>query len=100
MSHCASSVSFVDVSENFRLSPAQDWLEQAACRGKDSSAFYPPNSGETRPERQMREHMAKSICQTCEVKPACLSHAVTHDERYGIWGGLNDLERRGLQRSA
>lgn len=100
MSHSASSVPVVDVSVNFRLSPAQNWLEQAACRGEDAAIFYPPNSGESRAERQMREHMAKSICQTCEVKPACLSHAVTNDERYGIWGGLNDLERRALQRSA
>jgi WhiB family transcriptional regulator, redox-sensing transcriptional regulator len=94
------SIQDVDVSVNFRLSPAQNWLEQAACRGEDGALFYPPNSGESRAERQMRENMAKSICQTCQVKPACLSHAVTNDERYGIWGGLNDLERRDLQRSA
>jgi WhiB family redox-sensing transcriptional regulator len=85
---------------NFHSGPLQDWLGAAACKGRNSTMFFPPTSGETRAERHMRENMAKAICQTCTVRPECLQHAVTNDERYGIWGGLNDLERRSLRRSA
>jgi WhiB family transcriptional regulator, redox-sensing transcriptional regulator len=90
----------VNVTVKSHTGPLQEWLERAACRGEDGDVFYPPASGETRAQRQMRENVAKSICQSCKVRPQCLSHAVATDERYGIWGGLNDLERRALQRSA
>jgi WhiB family transcriptional regulator, redox-sensing transcriptional regulator len=90
----------VNGSANTYSNSLQDWLERAACRGEDGQVFFPPATGETRAQRQMREHVAKAICQNCEVRTQCLSHAVATDERYGIWGGLNDLERRALQRSA
>lgn len=76
------------------------WFEQAACRGDDVSAFYPPLRPESKSERIAREHAAKAVCRGCPVRVACLDHAMSHDERYGIWGGLTDVERRHLPRSA
>jgi len=77
-----------------------DWQRFAACRGDDATAFYPPVRTESKAERRDRERIAKSVCERCPVSADCLDHALTHDERYGIWGGLTDVERRHLPRSA
>lgn len=76
-----------------------DWQQDAACRG-ERAAFYPPLQGESKSERSAREQIAKSICEGCSVRSECLDHAIRHDERYGIWGGLTDSERRHLLRTA
>jgi WhiB family redox-sensing transcriptional regulator len=76
------------------------WHLQAACRGEFGSAFYPPAHAEGREEKLHRERAAKAVCAGCPVQVECLDHAVTHDERHGIWGGLTDAERRHLRRSA
>ena len=43
---------------------------------------------------------AKKICVGCEVRAECLSYALANDERFGIWGGLSERERRRLKRMA
>lgn len=76
-----------------------DWQHDAACRG-ERAAFYPPLQGESKSERTARERVAKAICDGCPVRSQCLDHAIRHDERYGIWGGLTDAERRHLPQTA
>ena len=51
---------------------------------------------ETRPEREAREGRAKAICGDCPVQVECLDYAVRIREPHGIWGGLNETERRLL----
>jgi WhiB family redox-sensing transcriptional regulator len=36
----------------------------------------------------------------CDVRAECLEYALLHDERFGIWGGLSERERRRLRRRA
>jgi WhiB family redox-sensing transcriptional regulator len=72
------------------------WQTRAACRGEMGNDFYPPVHGERRPERRMREARAKAVCASCPVRSECLETAVSNDERYGVWGGLTDSERRAL----
>jgi WhiB family redox-sensing transcriptional regulator len=43
-----------------------------------------------------RERAAKDICRRCPVKHPCLSYAIDTREPHGIWGGLNELERKQL----
>lgn len=38
------------------------------------------------------------ICKNCPVSVECLEYAMAHDERYGIWGGYTERERRRLKR--
>ena len=77
------------------------WQQTGACRNlAAASDFYPPLHGERKHERLARERRAKSVCATCPVRLQCLQYAVAADERYGIWGGLNQDERRLLQASA
>jgi WhiB family redox-sensing transcriptional regulator len=68
----------------------EEWQERALCAQTDPEAFFPEKGGSTRE--------AKRICQGCEVRDACLDYALAHDERFGIWGGLSERERRRLKR--
>ena len=74
------------------------WQWRAACRGEDANLFFPPNHVEEREARLLREQQAKAICATCPVRIECLEYAVRTRESHGIWGGLNELERRILTR--
>jgi WhiB family redox-sensing transcriptional regulator len=73
-------------------SEEQDWQERALCAQTDPEAFFPEKGGSTRE--------AKRICSGCEVRAECLDYALAHDERFGIWGGLSERERRRLRRAA
>ena len=68
------------------------WQERALCAQTDPEAFFPEKGGSTRE--------AKRICQGCEVRAECLEYALGHDERFGIWGGLSERERRKLKKRA
>jgi WhiB family redox-sensing transcriptional regulator len=71
---------------------AEDWQERALCAETDPESFFPEKGGSTRE--------AKRICSGCEVRAECLEYALAHDERFGIWGGLSERERRKLKREA
>ena len=69
-----------------------EWQERALCAQTDPEAFFPEKGGSTRE--------AKRICQSCEVRDECLEYALEHDERFGIWGGLSERERRRFKKRA
>ncbi len=75
---------------------AEQWQRMASCKGPHADLFYPPNTTERREEKANREADAKSICNDCPVKVECLDYAIAINETYGIWGGLNELERKNL----
>jgi WhiB family redox-sensing transcriptional regulator len=72
------------------------WQGRASCRGPNTPIFFPPSHFERKEEREAREARAKSICRTCPVRRDCLDYAVRIREPHGIWGGLNEAERRQL----
>jgi len=72
------------------------WQARAACKGPNTLIFFPPSHYERKDEREAREAKAKSICGGCPVRRQCLDYAVSIREPHGIWGGLNEAERRGL----
>ena len=72
------------------------WQLRAACRGPDASLFFPPSHFERKDEKDEREAQAKLICRTCPVKRECLDYALRIREPHGIWGGLNESERKLL----
>ena len=81
------------VPERIEVAPAttdDQWQERALCAQTDPEAFFPEKGGSTRE--------AKRICLGCEVRDVCLEYALAHDERFGIWGGLSERERRRLKR--
>ena len=68
------------------------WQDRALCAQTDPEAFFPEKGGSTRE--------AKKVCRTCDVRAECLEYALEHDERFGIWGGMSERERRRLKRAA
>jgi WhiB family redox-sensing transcriptional regulator len=74
------------------------WQWRAACRGDDSGLFFAPSHLESREARDARERRAKTICGECPVRAECLEYALRTREPHGIWGGMNELERRRLLR--
>ncbi len=73
------------------------WQRQARCKGALAKAFFPPVRVETKDERDYREARAKKVCAGCPVTEQCLAHALKNGEAHGIWGGLNEVERRALR---
>jgi len=65
------------------------WRLNALCAETDPEAFFPEKGGSTRE--------AKRVCSGCEVRAECLEFALANDERFGIWGGLSERERRRLR---
>jgi WhiB family redox-sensing transcriptional regulator len=68
------------------------WQERALCAQTDPEAFFPEKGGSTRE--------AKRVCLGCDVRAECLEYALENDERFGIWGGLSERERRRLRKRA
>lgn len=72
------------------------WQVKAACRGPQAAVFFPPPQFERKDEKIERETRAKMICASCPVRQSCLDYALSIREPHGIWGGLNENERRQL----
>jgi WhiB family redox-sensing transcriptional regulator len=70
------------------------WHLRAACRGPQAEVFFPPIGSERKDDRLLREREAKAICRSCSVRVSCRDYAIAIREPHGIWGGLNELERR------
>ena len=68
------------------------WQTDALCAQTDPEAFFPEKGGSTRD--------AKQVCGACNVRSQCLEYALANDERFGIWGGLSERERRRLRKRA
>lgn len=64
------------------------WQEQAVCASTDPEMFFPEKGGSTRE--------AKQICTRCQVRDRCLEYALQNEERFGIWGGMSERERRKI----
>lgn len=78
-----TDVSMIDVSD-------LSWKDSGLCAETDPEAFFPDKGGSTRE--------AKRICTGCDVRSQCLSYALQNDERFGIWGGYSERERRKIKR--
>lgn len=70
------------------LPPREEWMDDALCAQTDPEAFFPEKGGSTKP--------AKNICAGCTVAAECLTYALDHNERFGIWGGVSERDRRKL----
>ncbi|MFJ4898266.1 WhiB family transcriptional regulator [Streptomyces sp. NPDC088727] len=73
----------------------QNWRERAACREEDPDLFFP--IGATGPALVQAED-AKAVCHGCPVRAECLRWALENGQDTGVWGGLDETERRALKR--
>lgn len=75
----------------FTNTPA--WFLQARCRGVGPEVFYEDDDRIT--EGNVR---AKALCAQCPVIDLCLAHALKQNEKFGVWGGCTERERRRIRR--
>lgn len=66
------------------------WQEYANCLAVDPDLFFPERGASTRE--------AKEVCRGCVVREECLEFALSNGEKFGIWGGMSERERRRLRR--
>ncbi len=86
---------FAGLMASFVSTPRGDegmlaWQDDALCLQTDPEAFFPEKGQSTKP--------AKQVCLGCDVRQECLDYAVQNDERFGVWGGLSERERRLLKK--
>ena len=80
----------VEMLDTVRVTEDRRWQERANCLGVDPDLFFPERGASTKE--------AKGVCHGCEVRPECLEYALRHGEKFGIWGGMSERERRRLRR--
>lgn len=68
------------------------WQDRGLCAQADPDAWFPDKGESARP--------AKAVCRGCPVRTECLTYALEHGERHGIWGGLTERQRRRLKPAA
>ena len=77
-------------TETESINLERGWQDQANCLGVDPDLFFPERGASTRE--------AKEGCKGCIVRGECLEYALANGEKFGIWGGLSERERRRLRR--
>lgn len=75
----------------FEIEPEElVWQNYANCLGVDPDLFFPERGASTRE--------AKEVCRGCVVQDECLEFALSNGEKFGIWGGKSERERRRVRR--
>lgn len=69
----------------------KSWQTKSNCMGVDPDLFFPERGASTRE--------AKEVCRGCVVREECLEYALSNGEKFGIWGGMSERERRRLRRA-
>lgn len=70
--------------------PPDMWQDRPACFGIDPNVFFPVSEEEAGP--------ALAFCNACGIRSECLAWALKNGERYGVWGGMTEQQRRRLAR--
>ena len=69
--------------------PMGPWVVDAACKGMPTNLFYPERGEPTKP--------ALEVCKPCPVKAECLQYSIDNSERWGVWGGMTERQRRRIR---
>ncbi|HEX3540699.1 MAG TPA: WhiB family transcriptional regulator [Acidimicrobiales bacterium] len=72
------------------------WRDHAACRSTSAELFFPAGRNS---DTMAAIKAAKSVCRSCEARPACLAYALETNQDAGVWGGTSEDERRKLRRA-
>lgn len=92
MTWAATHVRSVAVEDGVRDS---DWTERAACKGADSETFFPVGTSGPALDQAAA---AKAVCARCPVTAECLAWSVLTRSEFGVFGGLDEEERRSENR--
>lgn len=80
-----------DLPEPLPVTPdtVDDWRSEGLCTQSDPDLFFPERGGSSRE--------AKRICNDCPVRSMCLDWALNNGERFGVWGGTSERDRRHVR---
>ena len=77
-----------------------EWVNEGACFGEPVSVMFP--TGGPKPgvhgNSKLDWDTPRSLCAVCPVRNDCLNHALTHNEEWGMWGGMTPDERQREKR--
>ena len=68
-----------------------DWSNQGACLTAEPETFFPVGNGGVALDDIAA---AKAICNGCSVLAECRDYALSTRQPFGVWGGLDEDERR------
>lgn len=77
------------MKESIVYREGEEWRKDAACQGVNTQVFF--ESG-----RHADKSKAREICSTCPVRKVCLDYSIANGYEGGIWGGLDEEERRRI----
>lgn len=72
------------------ITDPDDWRNAALCAQVGGDLWHPEKGESTRD--------AKTVCRACPVTTQCLTYALAMGERFGVWGGHSERERRAIER--
>ena len=78
------------MSEHILEADPMTWSLAASCDTADPDLFFPQPGADT--------SYARSICKACPVRRHCLDYALETKQKFGIWGGMTEAQRRRLRR--
>lgn len=70
-----------------------EWSDQAACLSAEPELFFPVGTGDGALDDITT---AKAVCARCSVLDNCRSYALRTRQPFGVWGGLDEDERRAM----
>jgi WhiB family redox-sensing transcriptional regulator len=70
-----------------------EWSDRAACLSAEPEQFFPVGGAAAATWEAM---VAKQVCARCEVLTPCRDYALATRQPFGVWGGLDEEERRTM----
>lgn len=71
----------------------EQWRQFAACGDMNVADFFPEEGANVTLE-------IKIVCRGCPVRNECLDFAIRTKQKYGVWGGYNEQDRRRTRRKS
>jgi WhiB family redox-sensing transcriptional regulator len=70
-----------------------EWSDRAACLSAEPEQFFPVGGAAA---SGWETAAAKQVCAGCSVLMECRDYALTTRQPFGVWGGLDEQERRDV----
>lgn len=88
LSHVFAGHHSADMSKG-SLSKLQLIKASGHCKGGDTDDFFP--------DRGASLEAAREVCKACVVREECLEYALEANEKFGVWGGMSERQRRKIR---
>lgn len=84
---------------NYEPANGERWMAKRRCADYNAEEFFRVEPTGIKRKGHVKQAFAKDICATCPVRTECLTFALEHREEWGVWGGLDEDERKALLRN-